>query len=55
MPDFTQQFPRHRSTTPRNNPQKTPTGLSLCIILQYADSLRVMKNLPISLNSFLVN
>lgn len=35
--------------------RKHPDDLTVCIVLQYAKSLRVNKRLPYLLNSFIVN
>lgn len=50
MPDFT-----HRFTLLGKTDSKTPNPLSVYIIIQYANSLRVEKKLPIHLNSFIIN
>ena len=50
MPHFTRLF----LTSEKTN-AKTPGRLSIYIILQYANSLRVEKKLPNPLNSFIIN
>lgn len=50
MPGFIHQYPSNGKIN-----VKTPDRLSIYIILQYANSLRVEKKLPIPLNSFIIN
>ena len=50
MPDFTRRFPLSKTIDAKN-----PSRLSICIVLQYAKSLRVEKKLPAPLNSFIIN
>ncbi|MDO5663627.1 MAG: hypothetical protein Q4G63_00030 [Bacteroidia bacterium] len=50
MPNFT-----HQSSSSGKLNVKTPSCLSIHIILLYAKSLRVEKKLPIPLNSFIIN
>ncbi|OPZ31977.1 MAG: hypothetical protein BWZ00_00275 [Bacteroidetes bacterium ADurb.BinA174] len=50
MPNFT-----HRFTLSKKTNAKTPCRLSIYIVLQYANSLRVEKKLPNPLNSFIIN
>lgn len=50
MPDFIPHF-----SLPGKKNTKMPGRLSICIVLQYANSLRVEKKLPNHLNSFIIN
>ena len=43
------------SVNPAGREKRAPSILSLNIICQYAKSLRIMKNLPIQINSFIIN
>ena len=50
MPDFTRRFPFSKTTD-----GKTPSRLNICIVLQYAKSLRIEEKLPAHLNLFIIN
>lgn len=49
-PDFTRRF-----SLSRESDAKVPDRLSICIVLQYAKSLRIEKKLPAHLGLFIIN
>ena len=49
-PDFTRRF-----SLSRESDAKAPDRLSICIVLQYAKSLRIEKKLPAHLGLFIIN